>query len=605
MKLKYSYKKHYLSIIIATVLVILLFSIKPKEKTKKYGKYSSAPDFEQKTPLDFLQITLNEKYYNKLKKKRNKAIKNGVLETDKTDYVPATITFNGEEYKAQIRLKGDWTDHLVGDKWSFRVKLKGNKTIFGMKKFSIHHPKTRGYIYEWLYHKAIKKEGLIGLRYEFVEGSIHIRKKNRKGFINKNLGIYAIEETFDKRMIENNKRKESIILKFTEDYWWTEVKKSTKAGAEYGDSWGEHMNYNLKYPIAVFSESNILKNKTLKTYFKLSKSLLINAKKGNIPINDVFNVKKLALSNAILNLFGANHGNYIINLRFYYNPITSKLEPISFDGNSGWKSNKYTIFNLLEGKDESKNSVYYKELAIALNRISNPKYLDSLIQENSVEIKRYEKILRTEFSKNSDLKIENLIHNQNITIRKELIRLSEKFDLKIDSIKKQPSIKIQLPEKSKWQYINTKLKIESNKDLTYILKRKEKSKSSYTSIDKITVNNGKTYEISILAKKGKKGSFFGLSIRGKYPNRVDAVFDLKNGTIKGVTNSGGFIKKEASIKDLKNGWYKCTLSGVIFSSEIKILFGSTNNKVNTQAWEGATDNEDVFIKPNSIKLNEI
>ena len=67
------------------------------------------------------------------------------------------IEINGKKYKADIRLKGDWIDHLTGDKWSFRIKLKGDKTIQGMKKFSIHHPITRGFINEWIYQKTNKK----------------------------------------------------------------------------------------------------------------------------------------------------------------------------------------------------------------------------------------------------------------------------------------------------------------------------------------------------------------------------------------------------------------------------------------------------------------
>ena len=31
-------------------------------------------------------------------------------------------------------MKGDWIDHLIGDKWSFRIKLKGDKTIHALYK---------------------------------------------------------------------------------------------------------------------------------------------------------------------------------------------------------------------------------------------------------------------------------------------------------------------------------------------------------------------------------------------------------------------------------------------------------------------------------------
>ena len=37
--------------------------------------------------------------------------------------------FEDEENPVRIRLKGDWTDHLIGEKWSFRVETKKNKYI--------------------------------------------------------------------------------------------------------------------------------------------------------------------------------------------------------------------------------------------------------------------------------------------------------------------------------------------------------------------------------------------------------------------------------------------------------------------------------------------
>ena len=188
MKLKTSNKQSFLFLAILIMLTILLLAISNigSNKTKKYV---DTPDFEQVTPLNFIQLTFNEKSYNKLKEKKDKALSIGILETNDSDYVPVNVAFNGQDYKAEARLKGDWTDHLVGDKWSFRIKLKNDKTILGMRKFSIHHPKTRGYINEWLYHKAIKKEELIGLRYSFIEGSIHVKLDNSSKYINSSFFI--------------------------------------------------------------------------------------------------------------------------------------------------------------------------------------------------------------------------------------------------------------------------------------------------------------------------------------------------------------------------------------------------------------------------------
>ena len=214
------------------IVVATLFAFQFFKKNQK--KVIEVPKVEKKTPLDGLQITIKEKHYEKLKNKRNEAMADGILETSDTDYVPAILTFNNVNYDADIRLKGDWTDHLEGEKWSFRIKLKNDQTIFGMRKFSIHHPKTRGYINEWLYHKANKAENLMGLRYNFAEGFLHIKLKNKDSIVNKSLGIYGLEETFDKRTIESNKRKAGVILRISEQYFWKEVKKAWQIEKQTG-----------------------------------------------------------------------------------------------------------------------------------------------------------------------------------------------------------------------------------------------------------------------------------------------------------------------------------------------------------------------------------
>jgi hypothetical protein len=607
MKLKSKNSNPFIFLTALVLLTVLLLSLKGINKT---SKYVATPVFEQKTSLDLIQITLKEKHYNKLKKKRNKALSVGVLETDDNDYVPATITFNGVDYKAQIRLKGDWTDHLAGDKWSFRVKLKDDKTILGMRKFSVHHPKTRGYINEWLYQKAIKKENLIGLRYGFLEGAIHIKKENTSKYLNKAVGIYAIEETFDKRTIENNKRKESIILKFSENYWWHEVKKSLKVGSPYGLDWNTFMQ-RVDYPITLFSESKMLQDTVMRSYFKLSKNLLRETRFGKMKLSDAFDVKKLAMQNAILNLFGATHGNYIINLRFYYNPITSKLEPIAFDGNSGGKLKGYIPFNLVRQK---KDSIYEKELIKALKKVSKEDYLNELISENKNEITSFQKTLKTEFKTNL-IALDNIKQNQEI-IKKELLRLQKKYNYKnineeitLDNTILNNIDKVVLPEFSNWKRVNVnfvKSTLMLNNETAYKLTRKTTSKPAYVAIDNINTANGGYYKMSVIVKKGIKDHYFGLRLQGAYPSRVDAVFNLDKGQVKDVKNVMGFQDEKASIESLGNGWYRCSLSGLVNTEKVRIIFGSTSKTRTTLSWEASTKNKnDIFIIPQSLMVEEI
>jgi len=601
MIIKSSKNKSYRSLFLLIILTVFLWIFSLFNKTEKEPKYPDAPKSEQKTPLDFIQITINEKNYKKLKSYRDKAIALGHLESENKKYVPASITFNGKKYKADIRLKGDWTDHLQGKKWSFRVKLKGNNAIYGMRRFSLHHPKTRGYLNEWLYHKANKKENLIAPRYEFVEGSIHIKKKDNS-YIDLPVGIYAIEETFDKLLIESNKRKESIILKFSEDYFWNEIRKGLEISNEYGVKKWLFTIGGVKYPVRIFSESKYLKDSVYRGYFKLSKYLINEMNNGEIPVSSGFDSKKLAMHNALLNLFGALHGSYIINERFYYNPITSKLEPISFDGNSGKKLYKYVHFNLFKNYKQT-DSIYLKDLLSAINKISNPGYLKQLIDENKTQLEFYKKILTREF-KVPVFNKKNLVFNQKNVLKKGRDTLNYIFNnikpIKIDVLK--------IKDISQWRPINITLLKTTKKFLNkpvYHLKRTDQTKPSYIVIDKININYYTKYQVSIIVKKGEKGNHLGLRIQGNYPDRVDGVFDINNGKIIGMKSAGSFKTDNINIEDLGNGWYRCILSGLIDTTQIKILMGPTDEK-SILAWERALNKPlDVYVVPQSLTLDEL
>jgi len=421
MKVKSSDKSIYYILGAYLLLVLVLFGLQSFSKKKK--EVIIVPEVEQITELDGLQISFKEKHYKKLKEKRNKALADGILETSDNDYVPTIITFNGKDYKADLRLKGDWTDHLEGDKWSFRIKLKDDQTIFGMRKFSIHHPKTRGYVNEWLYHQANKAEDLMGLRYNFAEGFMHINLKDSDSIINKNLGIYAFEETFDKRTIESNRRKAGVILRISEQYFWKEVKQAWKIQKQTSFSPQAKRKPMFSGPgqeyVTTFGLKKILANESLNKQFMHAKNLLEAYRNLELPSSQVFDADKLALHTALNNLFGGYHGLAAINLRFYYNPTTSKLEPISYDGNSGQKLDKFHHYLYT---NRNMDPVYKDALIKALEKISQPEYLEKLYIKTNKEALNYEAILKTEFKNAALIKREHYEHNQAI-LKKELIRL--------------------------------------------------------------------------------------------------------------------------------------------------------------------------------------
>ena len=307
-------------------------------------------------------IDIKNNDFQKLAYKREIALADGILITSDDDYVPAKIHYNGQTIDVKLRLKGDWTDHLKGDKWSFRVKTKGDDTLFGMKVFSIQNPKTRNYLNEWLFLETLERENLIALRYKFVDVTINGKHK----------GIYALEEFFDKRLIENNEYREAPIIRFNEDLFWLNTINNTKV---------TDANIYFSSDIDAFGTNAILEDPALYEQFLNGKDLLESFRSGKLNTSVVFDVDNSAKFFAITDLMGSYHSVRWHNSRFYYNPVTSRLEPIGFDGDVG------PISSLIANTEEHyhlslfSDMAFYERYVEELERISQKLYLDTLFDD--------------------------------------------------------------------------------------------------------------------------------------------------------------------------------------------------------------------------------
>lgn len=242
------------------------------------------------------EILLDIKHedYQRLSYCREMSLDAGYLVDSSKVYVPAQLSYQGETYKIKMRLKGTLPDHWNDEeKWSFRVKVKGEKSVDGIKVFALQHPKTRNYIYEWFAQTMFSDNDILSARYRFVRLKIN----------GTDLGIYAMEENFDKRIIESNDRREGPILKFG----------SEKHGI--GDHHLEHYGSGIE----------------LDPKYQRGIDLLESFRTGKLKASEVFDMKLLSRYFAIADLIDAPHAAASHNIRFYYNPITSLIEPIAYD----------------------------------------------------------------------------------------------------------------------------------------------------------------------------------------------------------------------------------------------------------------------------------
>ena len=345
-----------------------------------------------------LSIEVSQKSFEKIKAKRETARQNNVLITRDEDLVNARVTF-GEvrRAKAKTRLKGDWTDHLAHQtKWSYRIIMDGDETIKGMRKFSVQHPKSRHYIWEWMFNKIIKENDLIGLRYDFVDVDILITSKDQI-VETVPMGIMAMEESFDKILIENNKRREGVILAFDESYMWEDREQQFKMGLTEESRSGK-LESIKNAPIKVFNENKVLSDPNLSKQFAIAKDLLEGVRNGSLKVSEAFDLDKLTDFVAISNLFDANHGMVPHNLRIYFNPITGKLEPISFDSYSGRQLTQITHYPFTSMDHKYRTMVLEK-----FEKFTRPEFLNDFLDRHYDEINNLYLNMSSEFTFPFDL----------------------------------------------------------------------------------------------------------------------------------------------------------------------------------------------------------
>ena len=342
------------------------------------GKYFKALFYSPELPT--LQIDMKFKHFKKIEAKREEALERGILFASDEDLVPAKIQFQGRTIPVKMRLKGDFTDHLNGDKWSYRIQVKGNDQLLGMRRFSIQHPKVRRYLYEWAWLENLRREGVLALRYQFVNVVFNGKSK----------GVFALEEHFSKELLESQQRREGVIIKFDEELFWQYHEKNSLIDTD---------NFRTAQ-IITRRNSRVTKNPVLSRERDTAMVLLKAFQEGKLPASEIFDVSLMAKFLAACNLWNARHSLDWTDMNFYYNPITAKLEPIGFDGNHiiQYLDNRISLLDFVRQEDDNYFwlSQVLQDPAIAeayikeLYRIAQPEYLEQLKAELNESLEKWQ-----------------------------------------------------------------------------------------------------------------------------------------------------------------------------------------------------------------------
>ena len=385
------------------------------EFTESFPSYI-IPDFK---PSE-VNLRIDGEGMAKLKRIRDQAIANKVLISGDDDWVDAKLEDGDQVLEAKLRLKGDWTDHLKGTKWSYRVKFKKDHTWRRLRTVSFQTPEARNFLYEWILHMLWEKEDILTTRYDFI--TLKVNGEPR--------GVYAYEEHFEKQLLEYKSRREGPIVRYDESAIWAARQRIIEKVGYIPDG---SINTGFSYDgteITAFGESKISKSPVLSRHMTEAQNLLFQCQYGLKKASEIFDIDLMAKYYAICDLTGAHHGSIWHNQRFYYNPVINKLEPIGYDGNVG-KELANVVFvgqeYLGEPDDNTsksifgnlaKDTIFIHKYIHYLNEFTKEEYIQEFTEkiENQAKLRKdflktefEEAVFETYFMKNKAAKIQTLI----------------------------------------------------------------------------------------------------------------------------------------------------------------------------------------------------
>ena len=267
--------------------------------------YKNIIGFER-PPIENLHIKIDFLDYKKIFADRDLALKNMLLKNPSE--VKAEIEFQGKTYEAKVRLKGDLPDHWESIyRMSLRIDLKGGETILGLNEFNIQKPRTRLFPYDPVFQDLMRSMGNLSVKHNLVKVKLN----------GQNWGFMDLESHVGKEFLERSKRKESLVVRFSNEEGWYYLKRFSNPALSH---------YRISDPILysrVYTEGRVFTEIDRKRY-----SYIVNQRLSKGNIYDVDSYSRLLF---LARLWGDIHVLYENNIKHYFNPYTLKLEPISSD----------------------------------------------------------------------------------------------------------------------------------------------------------------------------------------------------------------------------------------------------------------------------------
>ena len=252
------------------------------------------------------------------------------------------------KYQAKIRTQGDLKDHIYykdGQVFqSLDVGLEDGH-LNNITKFKLFLKGTRGIEEDEIFMTELLREfGFLAPRTEIVDVKINDQKIRM-----------LFQEKISKELLEYNKRREGPILEGDEKYMmgfiskvkndpgvnWPEIFRLSDLGTKIqlskqtNSSWSIKNDTFTKISLDAIKKLDFIYLVYLNSYKDKKNNysfLNYNLDNNLLSQNNTKNLDKLNIYNNLLIAGNGQHGLYVHNRKFYWNPIENYFEPIYYDG---------------------------------------------------------------------------------------------------------------------------------------------------------------------------------------------------------------------------------------------------------------------------------
>jgi len=334
--------------------------------------------------LPALTVHMDFASYDDILDRREQALRDGVYVPSDRDFVAATIQLDGAVVPVMMRLLAGPADHLGDDeKWGFEVRTRQNRRLLDMQRFYLLDPAVNNWLNQWAFARALEREGILVARYQFV----------RLIFNGDDRGVYALQEGFANELLAAQGRPEGVIVRFDADLLWKSIAHfGGDAQAAYADPVTNLSATDFQYfEVDAFRDAAIARDPDLSAQRDDAIGLLRALQTGELRASDVFDVEQYGRFLALVDLWGAMQGVSLVNLHYYYNPTSARLEPIGFNANPLGSNGRLSLAATYG--DPVMQTVYVREAL----RLSQPEYLGQLQTELEPELRRLQRAVSFEY----------------------------------------------------------------------------------------------------------------------------------------------------------------------------------------------------------------